>query len=128
MSAKKTVPEKNIFEKARLDAAQKFFNAHIQFALALATMVSSAHAVTQDTARKESLYETLRQITAKRDELDTWLDSFLPPRQLGAADYDQKFVVAGHNAENRLCDHSHYNFREHGRNCTCGTIMNDPGD
>ncbi len=123
-----TVPEKNIFEEARLDAAQKFFNAHVQLTRVLATMTSTAHAVTQNSTHKESLYKALRQVTAKRDELDTLLDSFLPPRPLSAADYDQKFVGAGHNAENRLCDHSHYNFREHGRNCTCGTIMNYPGD
>lgn len=124
----KAVSEKNVFEEGRLKEAQKFFNAHVQLTRVLATMISTAHAVTQDTAHKESLYETLRQIVAKRTELDTLLDSFLPPRPPGAGDYDQRFVVAGHNAENRLCDHSHYNFREHGRNCTCGTIMNYPGD
>lgn len=26
------------------------------------------------------------------------------------------------------CDHAHYDFRKHGRICTCGTLMVNPGD
>jgi hypothetical protein len=26
------------------------------------------------------------------------------------------------------CDHQHYQWAKHGRRCTCGTLMDDPGD
>lgn len=41
---------------------------------------------------------------------------------------DKKFVVAGHEPEDISCNHLHWEFRKHGRYCTCGTIMSDPGD
>lgn len=41
---------------------------------------------------------------------------------------DQKFIKAGHKPENTSCDHAHYKFKEHGRYCTCGTIIVDFGD
>jgi hypothetical protein len=27
-----------------------------------------------------------------------------------------------------ICDHKHYKYEKHGRRCTCGTLMVDPGD
>jgi hypothetical protein len=39
-----------------------------------------------------------------------------------------KFLRAGHQPESKTCNHSHYNFKTHGRVCTCGTTMVDFGD
>ena len=41
---------------------------------------------------------------------------------------EEKFLRAGHKPEDRACDHSRWNFTEHGRYCPCGTIMMDFGD
>lgn len=41
---------------------------------------------------------------------------------------DEKFVAAGHEPEDVSCNHLHWRFRLHGRHCTCGSIMSDPGD
>jgi len=51
-----------------------------------------------------------------------------PDRPLTRAEYDQKFVKAGHEPGSKTCDHKHYSFEKHGRYCTCGTIMCDFGD
>ena len=41
---------------------------------------------------------------------------------------DAGFIRAGHRPENKNCDHLHWVFDKHGRYCTCGTSMFDPGD
>lgn len=115
-------------EKQRNKAAQKFFTAQASLIVATEAMVDTVYAVTQDPARQTSLDTLLGQIAAKQVELATLLDSFLSPRHPNAAAYDLKFVRAGHEAENRLCNHSHYDFKKHGRFCTCGTVMCDFGD
>lgn len=48
--------------------------------------------------------------------------------RLTRAEYDRKFVRAGHKPGSKVCDHKHYSFEKHGRYCMCGTIMCDPGD
>lgn len=42
----------------------------------------------------------------------------------GVACLKPKHTPAGESA----CDHKHWNFREHGRVCTCGKFMADFGD
>lgn len=41
---------------------------------------------------------------------------------------DKKFVATGHTPEDTSCNHMHWEFAKHGRYCTCGTVMMDPGD
>ena len=41
---------------------------------------------------------------------------------------DEKFVRAGHESENRACNHAQWSFQKHGRYCPCGTCMVDFGD
>jgi hypothetical protein len=52
----------------------------------------------------------------------------LPPRTPEQEHTEQAFLRAGHRPENRSCDHKHYDFKKHGRYCTCGSIMVDFGD
>lgn len=49
-------------------------------------------------------------------------------REMARGRIDRSFVAAGHHPEYRTCDHKHYRFYLHGRYCTCGTCMVDPGD
>lgn len=50
------------------------------------------------------------------------------PEQRRRAEIDAKFVAMGHKPEDTSCNHQHYDRHKHGRYCTCGTIMWDPGD
>ena len=49
-------------------------------------------------------------------------------KEAGRLVVDAKFIKAGHKPENTSCNHKHYNPQIHGRHCTCGTCMYDPGD
>jgi hypothetical protein len=42
------------------------------------------------------------------------------------AEEEHKAQSAG--SEKTPCDHIHWNFKTHGRICSCGTVMVDPGD
>ena len=49
-------------------------------------------------------------------------------RTLAQIEIEQKFMRAARKVKNTNCDHKHYNFKEHGRFCTCGTAMSDLGN
>src|SRR3989344_2721684 len=122
------IPRENVFDEKRKRAAKQFFTAQVQLVDLTKTMVDNVHAITQDPAHRAALDTLIGQIVAKQAELASLLDSFLPSRSSEQAKYDRKFVRMGHEAENRICDHRHYQFLEHGRHCTCGSLMCDPGD
>lgn len=116
----------------RNQASQQFFTAYTRLALAVdqmrEQMRANLHVVAPDYQFWSKLIEEFNVIERGQIGFGVILDQFLPPRPPNAAEYDKKFVRAGHQAENRLCDHKHYRFEQHGRICTCGTMMCDFGD
>jgi hypothetical protein len=120
--------EPNVLERNHNEAAIKFFTAAVNACLLADYLQENVRAITTDAGKRARLDELIDGIAKASTGLATYLDTILPPRSASQVAADLNYVAKGYPAENRLCDHKHYRFNEHGRYCSCGTQMCDPGD
>jgi len=59
-----------------------------------------------------------------------YVEQFCPPQTdtFRLERFTRAMTLARKVLEKTKCSHAHYDFIKHGRGCTCGKLMIDPGD